>query len=345
MSHTLTANTARSNVNTALVAGIAQPYTPKAFPVITFGETVDVTLYLIDRRSGNYDERSGATGYTPRISIMLPTLQPTSGTFTVGDGTETITASYDASASELETALNAMNTDTGPFGDLVTVTKFADGTFSILFDSVGTQTELTVSAGGIQPTSAASVLPLVEGDATTREEQLIRILAEPLVFEDSATEITNGWTMTLNANNANILRALAAEQDDISANYSIDVVSPTSTVDVLARGPVILKQGSFDVAALNGISYPEMVSKSDVINERLDITGLDGSTATDLDSIETVGLDVNYTVFLGVSVGPSVPGKTWALKSGTDANDPASGVVRPDDYADTTNEKVWKVQQ
>ncbi len=188
-------------------------------------------------------------------------------------------------------------------------------------------------------------MPLVEGDATTREEQLIRILAEPLVFEDSATEVANGWTMTLSANNANILRALAAEQGDMSANYSIDIVSPTSTVDVVARGPVILKQGSFDVAALSGITYPDLVTASDVVNERLDITGLDGSTATDLDYIATVGLALNYTVLTGVDVGPSTPGKTWALVSGTDANDPTGGVVRPDDYATTTNEKVWKVQQ
>jgi len=256
MSHTLTVNTARSNVQTALVAGIAQPYTPKAFPTLTFGETADVTLYLIDA-AGSYDARSGAAGYTPRVSVMLPTLQPTSGTFTISDGVETITADYNVSASDLETALNAMSDGAGPFGDQCTVTKFADGTFSILFDTVGDKTELTVSAGGIQPTSAASVLPLVEGDATTREEQLIRILAEPLVFEDSATQIADGWTMTLNANNANILRALAAEQDDMSANYSIDIVSPTSAVDVVARGPVILKQGSFDVAALSGINYPD----------------------------------------------------------------------------------------
>ncbi len=341
MTQTLTANTARSNLATALVAGLSQPYTPKAFPHLVFGETVDVNLYLID--NGAYDARSGTTGYTPRVSIMLPTLQPTNGTFTISDGTETITASYDAIASELETALNAMNNGTGPFGDLVTVTKFADGTFSIRFDSVGAQTALTVSAGGIQPTSAASVLPLVDGDATTREEQLIRILAEPLVFEDSATEIANGWTMTLSANNANILRALAAEQGDMSANYSIDIVSPTSTVDVVARGPVILKQGSFDVAALSGITYPEIPSLDAAVIQRVDIVGLTGGTITDLDSIATIDLPIDYTVFTGAQVGVSAPGKQWTLMSGTEAENPAGGIVRPDDYNETTNAKYWQV--
>tara|TARA_B100000749_G_scaffold280793_1_gene278833 strand:+ start:13772 stop:14524 length:753 start_codon:yes stop_codon:yes gene_type:complete len=250
MSNTLTVNTARANVNTALAASISQPFTPKTFPTITFGETVDVTLFLVDS-AGNYDSRSGDATYTPRISVTLPSLEPTSGTFTINDGTDTITADYDVSEVDLETALNAMNTNTGPFGDTVTVNKFSNGVFQILFDTVGAQVALIVNASNLQPISAASVLPLVEGGAGARENQLIRILAEPLVFEDTSIAITNGFTMILNASNANILRALAVEDGDLSANYSIDVVSPTSTIDVIARGPVILKKGTFDVAALS----------------------------------------------------------------------------------------------
>jgi hypothetical protein len=309
-----------------------------------FGETVDVNLFLIDNAA--VDARSGLAGYTPRISVTLDDLTPQSGTFTIGDGSFTTTAlDWNATAFEIETALNALNTDTGPFGDTVTVEKFGNGAFSVLFDTVGAQAVLTIDAGGIQPLSASNVLPIVEGSATAREEQIVKIAAEPLVFADGGATITDGWRMTLDANNANFLRAVAAEQGDLSANYSIEIVSPTSTVDVVAKGPVILSPATFNVAALNGISYPDIVTVNDVVNERLDITGLDGSTSTDLDSIATIGLDINYTALLGVTIGLSVPGKTWALKAGTDANNPAGGIVRPDDYATTTNEKVWKVQQ
>ena len=31
----------------------------------------------------------------------------------------------------------------------------------------------------------------------------------------------------------------------------------------------------------------------------------------------------------------------WRLTAGTDADNEASGIVRPDDYAPATNEKVW----
>lgn len=72
---------------------------------------------------------------------------------------------------------------------------------------------------------------------------------------------------------------------------------------------------------------------------RPDITGLTGGTATDLDVIATTGLTVATTIVMIVNA--SVP-EFWRLVSGTDAEDTAGGIVRPDDYATTTNEKVWK---
>src|SRR5690606_36845298 len=70
---------------------------------------------------------------------------------------------------------------------------------------------------------------------------------------------------------------------------------------------------------------------------RGDITGLTGGTSTDLDSITTASLNVGTTSVLINVHG----GQVWNLQSGTDAEDAAGGVVRPDDYATTTNEKIW----
>ena len=443
MTQTLTANTARSDLSTALVAGLSQPFTPKRFLNLVFGETVDVNLFLID--NGVYDARSGVSGYTPRISVTLDDLSPASGSFkidsdtfeVVGAGTtdvngvyvrngtsldgnaiytlydsdgvtavynlwsqsnltweitpyppdtgpidrpyvnfdthtgtppltgwlsvaptgidpppilagggETTQLEWDATETEIEDALNAVNNGAGPSGGTVTVEKFSNGQFSILWDSIGKRVVSVINASGIQPLSAGNVIPVTAGSATAREEQILQIKAEPLVFQDGGATITNGWRLSLDTNNSNFLRAVVAEQGDLSANYSIEIVSPTSTIDVVARGPVILLPATFNVAALAGIEYPNIpVVDGPFVVERLDISALDGSTVTDLDSIATVGLDLNYTVLLGVTIGLDTPGKTWALKSGTDANNPAGGIVRPDDYATTTNEKVWKVQQ
>jgi len=344
MAHTLTVNATRTNLTTALVTSLTQPYSPSPFPQLAFGETVSAELYVADGDS--YDARSGVAGYTPRIVLTLADQKPQSGTFTISDGTDTTTAlDYDATETEIETALNALNTDTGPYGDLVTVQKEQNGTFSVLFDSNGSQTELTVDDSGISPTSSTSVFPIIEGGAFTRNKQLIHIKADPLLFADGGAEITNGWRMTLNANNANFLAAIA--DGDISANYAIQLVAPDSTTDTLATGPVILKANTFDVAALGGITYPQIPMLDDVVIQRLDITSLSPGIVSPyaLNYIQTVDLETNYTVLTGVTIGLNAPGKTWTLKSGTDANNPAGGVVRPLDYNKTTNAKIWKVTQ
>ena len=241
MSHTLTVNTARSNLYTSLVASVPQPYTPKQFPKLVFGETIEVELYLTDAA------RSGVAGFTPRIAITLADQKPSGGTFTISDGIDTTAAlDWDSTETEIETALNALNSNTGPDGDTVTVDKYANGSFNVLFDTVGDRATLTVSTSGVQPVSTASILPIVEGDATTREQQLIQIKASPLVFSEGGTLITDGWRMTLDTNNANFLKATAREA--ISANYSIEIVNASSEVDVIARGPVILEPVTFNVA-------------------------------------------------------------------------------------------------
>ena len=342
MAHDLTVNTTRTNLATALVTSKTQPYSPTTFPQLCFGETVSASLYLIDGDS--YDARSGAADYSPRIVITLDDLSPKGGTFTLSDGTATTSAlDWDATAAEVEDALNAMNSQSGPFGDNVTVQKLANGVFNVKFDTNAARNLLTVDADGLNPVSSGSVLPVVEGSATARELQLIQVKADPLVFSDGGDQIANGWTVELDANNGNFLQAVAS--GDISADFSIQVIGPESTVDQLAKGPVILKQANFDVLALSGISYPNLLSNENVVNQRLDITGLDGGTVTDLNFLATVELETNYTALLGVTVGANVPGKTWSLQDGTDANNPAGGVVRPLDFDASTNAKVWKVTQ
>lgn len=338
MTQTLTANTARANLSTALVAGLSQPFTPRAFPRIAAGETFDVELYLIE--NGAYDTRSGATGYTPRIKITLDDTTPQDGTFTISDGVEnyivsgagstaanglytlsaeefnshsvwaqkdgdhyirrethnehntwhlvqadsatqltanaylysdgtggngpdltnwavdddgaadaptlavsiatTAALDYDSLASEVEAALNALNDNTGPFCDSVLVDKFGNGAFSIVFDSVGNKSPLVADVAGIRPASSATISAIVDGSASRREEQIIKVSADPLVSVAAGVEITNGWTVTIDATGANLLRAVTVAQGAISANYSIEIVADSGAVDVVARGPVIL---------------------------------------------------------------------------------------------------------
>ena len=86
---------------------------------------------------------------------------------------------------------------------------------------------------------------------------------------------------------------------------------------------------------------------------RFDLTGLTGGASTDLDSLVTLnGGDATDLANLPMP-GPAYPINTeltvyisnvrqiWFLKAGTDAENVSGGIVRPDDYAASTNEKVW----
>jgi hypothetical protein len=233
MTQTLTINTARSNPATALVASTTQLYTPKTFPQISAGETIDVEMFLPN------DARSGAAGYTPSVSITLADHTPQSGTFTISDDTETTALlDWDSTAFEIETALNELNTDTGPNGDTVTVQKFANGSFNIKFDTEGAQNALTIKTENIYPSSSGSVVSIVTGDSLTRAVQLVQIKADELMSETTVAQITDGWSMKLDADVANLKAATAAGA--ISANYTIKITATDTTSEVVASGPVIL---------------------------------------------------------------------------------------------------------
>jgi len=77
-------------------------------------------------------------------------------------------------------------------------------------------------------------------------------------------------------------------------------------------------------------------SNYEVLLSRPDITGLTGGTATDLDGIPTVGLAVGTMV----AVFDGTETRIYRLTAGTDAES-SPGVIRPDDFADPGNAKVW----
>jgi len=103
-----------------------------------------------------------------------------------------------------------------------------------------------------------------------------------------------------------------------------------SDVDLkLDASEVGTTSGKIRVAGAGGASILTLTS----------ITGLTGGTATDLDGIVTLSQTLGATPVLEVN-GISY---IYRLDSGTDAES-VPIVIRPDDYAASTNEKVWRLQ-
>ncbi len=68
------------------------------------------------------------------------------------------------------------------------------------------------------------------------------------------------------------------------------------------------------------------------------VTGLTGGGATNLDGVLTAGISVPQVYILSISTSSQL----WILQAGTDAENAAGGIVRPDDYNASTNAKVFK---
>lgn len=67
------------------------------------------------------------------------------------------------------------------------------------------------------------------------------------------------------------------------------------------------------------------------------VTALEGDTNAALAEVPTTGITAPYTI--QIIVGGVL--QTWVLTAGTSANDPSNGILRPNDYAATTNEQIW----
>jgi hypothetical protein len=311
------------------------------------GSDRPINFFLIDD-SGSFDPRSGAAGYTIRMGAGPTSGTPDAGKFTLTDGTDTTgLISNNAGADVVESALNALNSNTGPYGDIVSVTSDVDGYYSLKFATVGAQTLLAGDATALTPESNVIVSDQVIGDGTTKAEQAIRLRRQPAVYTDTFAQITNGWSGVLSANNARALWLVASEGKGgtIVTDFEIELQTGSDTPEVIARGEIeisgeVINPSAFDPHA---IPQPVFPTDSSFITGRLDITGLTGGLISDLDSIATTSLSTGRLYALGVSIGASVPGQWWVLQSGTDAEDPANGIVRPDDFAITTNEKIWKL--
>lgn len=62
------------------------------------------------------------------------------------------------------------------------------------------------------------------------------------------------------------------------------------------------------------------------------------TTTTALKALQTTTLTVPSLIHAATATGGQL--NIWLLRAGTDAEDEPAGILRPDDYAATTNEKI-----
>ena len=235
-------------IDRSIVAGINQPQREALKQSYVAGSSYDINLYFV-KNDGTYDSRSG--GASTDVQLAISTIsEPKSGTFTLTDGTDTTAQiEYGASAKDVQDALNALNSDTGPntgTASLVDVDKRNDGQYTITWRDLGTMTALSGASVSLFPESSPTASVAISGSSTEYAQQVVEIVRQPAIFQQSWSEITNGHSATVALDSTRLLQSLVVDQGE---PFFIEVKLDGETV---AKEVITVEESTMPASAYSG---------------------------------------------------------------------------------------------
>jgi len=306
----------------------------------TSGSLQNTYHYLIaDYQSGDDFSNVGAASNATGIIFTKANGSPTNWTngSTLIEVTHAL--NFNATASDVQTALNATYA-IGASGVSVTGTN---PNFRVTWAAAGARYNTTLHANALVPDSTVIVTEETVGDGSTQEVQTIEIKKSPFANQYTWGTITSGGKARLSCNTFAFRQALGGD-DTASATLELQVTDSGGNPYTYVQVPVTIRHQVIDDAALDSTTLDVAISATDAQNQyvqnRSSITGLTGGGSTNLDGIATVDATVGWLASVRTS---DTVLRLYRLVSGTDAES-SPDVIRPDDYAGTTNEKVWKLQ-
>jgi hypothetical protein len=160
---------------------------------------------------------------------------------------------------------------------------------------------------------------------------------------DLSTALPSAWrAVGYTEDGTTITTELTNEEIEVAVVVEVETVSPAGQHYTILQADAVLRgEISWNGAAGTTITsnyYTESETDQRFIRNRYDLTGLTGGTSTDLDGIVTTTESVGVIIATSISSALSF----YQLTTGTDAES-SPNIIRPDDYAASTNEKVWKL--
>jgi hypothetical protein len=158
-------------------------------------------------------------------------------------------------------------------------------------------------------------------------------------FTETEVTVDEDWyysaELNLNTTPGNVAVDALSGSEALLVYFDIEVQNAGNTSRRTIQFPVYIKK---DAARDQGTPASGNPPYPDASILPFTFTVLTGGTATALDAIETTALTVGR-----IALGPDATGQggLWQLQAGTDA-EASPGIIRPDDYAGATNEKIWK---
>jgi len=153
------------------------------------GDTLSLELHLIAGAgvARSPYEIAFPAGASVKVAVGTVAKNPLGGQWRLSvDSTETSDLSFDAAASAVETALNALSAVSTQGG--VAVSALGGG-YSITWNTVGTKPSILSGSDTLTPSSYESILVLQAGDVSTREIVFVELRQTPLALATSFAPI------------------------------------------------------------------------------------------------------------------------------------------------------------
>lgn len=234
----------------AVVSTVDKPINAR-LPALVFADSYPAEIYIVDG-AGGYDAISGAAGYSVKAAIGNRGEVPTGGTFTLTfDGDTTAAIDYDATTSELQSALEGLSSIGS--GN-VTVTGLA-GAWQVEFIGALAETDCELLAGDaalLTPIAAVNVVELQSGGTGVNATQFIYLTQTPGWISASWTAITNGWSGVISTARPGILSLFTDKTKPVQTYFEIEITDPSGYVRTYCSAPVVILPQVIDVNSIVG---------------------------------------------------------------------------------------------
>lgn len=289
-----------------------------------FGDTPDISVRLVESNeasNANPWRYVDLTGSSIRVAIGNPGGDPTSGTFTLTFSGDTTSAlNYNATASEVDTALNALASMVTAGG--CTVTDASAG-YQVTFDSTGDQALITATTDSLSPSSSAYIYEATTGDGSTNEVQVVTLEVDNAAYVELTTDIASpSATVTVVregvTDTTSELQRVQISGDPYLGTWAVTINGNTSeaiAVDATLTEITTAIEGITGIGAGNvtvtgstlDFTIQFASSLGNVATATIDVTNLTGAIG------KTGSIDLNTNQFLELLAGASSASATLEI--------------------------------
>lgn len=218
------------NAETGILYETFGSNTPAQPLVFLQGDALEMELHLV-RLSSGLNRLMEEVAFPPnciiRLAVGKVSTAPTSGTYTLTYGSDSITLAVAATAAQIQTAMNAMPSILAAGG--VLVSKTSNALIKVDFNNVGANQTLSVDGDLLSPPTAVKVITLKTGSMTVAGSFLIKLKQSPVAFQGTWTDIEQP-TLTVTELTANEAKRVSISPEPKSGTWAL-----TGTADIYTK--------------------------------------------------------------------------------------------------------------